>query len=302
MKNKVVLIGCGNVGMSYAYTLLNQKTKVNELVLVDIKKDRIIGEVMDMNHGLAFAPSKITIRVGDYNDCADATIVALCAGANQAPGETRMDLVTKNNLIFKEIINEVVLSGFKGIFLVATNPLDVMTYITYKCSSFDSSRVIGTGTTLDTARLRYLLSEKLNINTKNVHAYIMGEHGDSEFASWSNSYVGSVNIREYLSKEELDVIAASVKGAAYDIISKKGSTCYGIGMALTRITNAILDDEHAILTVSSYNKENDIYIGYPTIIGKEGVIGYTPIKLSEEEQISFNNSINVIKNVISNLN
>ena len=301
MKNKVVIIGCGNVGMSYAYALLNQKTKVNELVLIDIQRERIIGEAMDLNHGLAFAPSKLTIRVGEYADCKDAAIVCICAGANQSPGETRLDLVQKNNVIFKDIIGKVVESGFNGIFLVATNPLDIMTYITYKHSGFEPSRVIGSGTTLDTARLRYLLSDKLNVNTKNVHAYIMGEHGDSEFASWSNAYVGSVNVREYLHQDELDKIAHNVKTAAYDIINKKGATYYGIGMVLVRITNAILDDEHSILTVSSYNKEHDLFVGYPSIVGKDGIVGYTPIKLTEDEQKALDNSISVIKNVINGL-
>lgn len=301
MKNKVVIIGCGNVGMSYAYALLNQKTKVTEIVLIDIQKDRIIGEVMDLNHGLAFAPSKLIIKVGDYDDCRDASIVCLCAGANQGPGETRLDLVHKNNEIFKSIISKVVASGFNGIFLVATNPLDVMTYITYKHSGFDPSKVIGSGTTLDTARLRYLLSEKLSINTKNVHAYILGEHGDSEFPSWSNASIGSVNINEYLPREELDTIATEVKNAAYDIIAKKGATYYGIGMVLVRITNAILDDEHTILTVSSYNEEHDIYIGYPSIVGREGVIGYIPIKFNDEEKESFNNSVKIIKEVVDSI-
>lgn len=301
MNNKVIIIGCGNVGMSYAYALLNQKTKVNEIVLIDIQRERIIGEVMDLNHGLAFAPSKLTIRVGDYEDCKDAAIVCICAGANQAQGETRLDLVHKNNEIFKSIIDKVVESGFNGIFLIATNPLDVMTYITYKHSGFEPSKVIGTGTTLDTARLRYLLADKLKVNTKNVHAYIMGEHGDSEFASWSNAYVGAVRINEYLDKEELDKIAHSVKMAAYDIINKKGATYYGIGMVLVRITNAILDDENTILTVSSYDKKNDLFIGYPSIVGKSGIVGYVPIKLNNEEQLAFNNSINVIKKVIDDI-
>lgn len=301
MKNKVIIIGCGNVGMSYAYALLNQKTKVNELVLIDLQRERIVGEVMDLNHGLAFAPSKLSIRVGDYHECKDAAIVCICAGANQSPGESRLDLVHKNNEIFKNIISKVVESGFNGIFLVATNPLDVMTYITYKHSGFEPSKVIGSGTTLDTARLRYLIGQKLNVNTKNVHAYVMGEHGDSEFVSWSNAYVGSVNMSEYLAKEELDKIADSVKQAAYDIINKKGATYYGIGMVLVRITNAILDDENTILTVSSYNKEHNMFIGYPSIVGKNGIVGYIPIKLTEEEQKSFENSINVIKKVITDL-
>lgn len=301
MKNKVVIIGCGNVGMSYAYALLNQRTKVNELVLIDIQRERIVGEAMDLNHGLAFAPSKITIKVGEYSDCKDAAIVCICAGANQSPGETRLDLVQKNNAIFKDIIGKVVESGFNGIFLVATNPLDVMTYITYKHSGFEPSKVIGSGTTLDTARLRYLLSEKLNVNAKNVHAYIMGEHGDSEFAAWSNAYVGSIPVSEYLAHDELDKIAHNVKRAAYEIINKKGATYYGIGMVLVRITNAILDDEHTILTISSYDKNNDLFIGYPAIVGRDGVVGRVAVKLTDEEQKALDNSIGVIKNVIDGL-
>jgi L-lactate dehydrogenase len=299
MKNKVIIIGCGNVGMSYAYALLNRTTKVTELVLIDIQRERIVGEVMDLNHGLAFAPSKLTIRVGDYGDCKDATIVCICAGANQSRGESRLDLVNKNNAIFKYIVGKVVESGFNGIFLVATNPLDIMTYITYKHSGFEPSKIIGSGTTLDTARLRFLISNKLNISIKNVHAYIMGEHGDSEFASWSNAYIGTVNISEYLTKDELDKIADGVKRAAYDIINKKGATYYGIGIALVRITNAILDDEHSILTVSSYNKQHDLFIGYPAVIGKDGIIGYIPLKLNNEEQKQFDNSVDIIKKVIN---
>ena len=301
MKDKVVIIGCGNVGMSYAYALLNQRTKVSELVLIDIDEKRTMGEAADLNHGLAFAPSKLIIKVGNYEDCRDASVVCICAGARQEPNESRMDLVHKNTKIFRDIISMVIASNFNGIFLIASNPVDVMSYVTYKCSGFDASKIIGTGTTLDTARVRYMISDKLTINAKNVHAYILGEHGDSEFASWSNAYIGSVNINQYLSLDELDDIALDVKTAAYDIIDKKGSTYYGIGMVLVRITNAILDDEHSVLTVSSYNKENDIFIGYPSIVGRNGITGYIPISLTEEECNMFDNSIKVIKDVISNL-
>ena len=190
MNNKVVIIGCGNVGMSYAYALVNQKSYVHELVLIDLNKEKTQGEAMDLNHCLAFAPSRISIKAGDYSDCKGASIVCIAAGANQNPGETRMDLLNKNSRIFKDIVSKVMESGFDGIFLVATNPLDVMTYLTWKYSGLDSSRVIGSGTCLDSARLRYLIGEKLNINPKNVHAYVIGEHGDSEFVSWSNAYVG----------------------------------------------------------------------------------------------------------------
>ena len=190
MNNKVVLIGCGNVGMSYAYALLNQRTSVQELVLIDLDKERIEGEAMDLNHCLAFAPSKIDIKVGDYSDCKDASIVVIAAGANQNPGETRMDLINKNSKIFKSIVTEVMNSGFDGIFLVATNPLDVMTYLTWKYSGLEAHRVLGSGTSLDTARLRYLIASKLDISPKNVHAYVIGEHGDSEFVPWSNVNIG----------------------------------------------------------------------------------------------------------------
>ena len=209
MKNKVVIIGCGNVGMSYAYAIVNQQTFVNELVLIDLDKDRVIGEVMDLNHCLAFSPSKISIKAGDYSDCADASIVCIAAGANQNPGETRMDLINKNSVIFKSIVDSVMSNGFAGIFLIATNPLDVMTYITWKYSGIDSSRVIGSGTSLDTSRLKYMIGERLDVNPKDVHAFVMGEHGDSEFVPWSNANISLQNIRDYLTDDELDSIYAN---------------------------------------------------------------------------------------------
>lgn len=301
MNNKVVIIGCGNVGMSYAYALLNQRTYVNELVLIDLNKDRIVGEMMDLNHCLAFAPSKIQIKVGEYKDCSDAKIVCIAAGANQNPGETRMDLINKNSKIFKSIVENVMSSGFNGIFLVATNPLDVMTYLTYKYSNLPASKVIGTGTTLDTARLRYLISEKININPKNIHAYVIGEHGDSEFVPWSNVNVGLQNISNFLSQEDLDKIYDDVKNAAYKIINKKGATYYGIGMCLVRITNAILGDEKTIMTVSGYDESNDVYVGLPYVIDRTGIHGKIYINLNEQETQKLQNSINVIKDAISKI-
>ena len=256
--NKVVIIGCGNVGMSYAYALLNQRTAVSELALIDLNQDRIEGEVMDLNHCLAFAPSKINIKVGTYQDCKDASIVCIAAGANQNPGETRMDLITKNSKIFKNIIDQVMENGFRGIFLVATNPLDVMTYLTWKYSGLPTSQIIGSGTSLDTSRLRYLGGERLNINPKNIHAYVIGEHGDSEFVPWSNANIGLQNIHRFLDSETLENIRVQVKNAAYEIINRKGATYYGIGMCLVRITNAILGDENSIITVSSYDENNDV--------------------------------------------
>ena len=200
-KNKVVIIGCGNVGMSYAYALINQRTYVNELALIDLNYERIEGEVMDLNHCLAFAPSKIDIKVGSYEDCKDASIVVIAAGANQNPGETRMDLINKNSEIFKSIIDKVMDNWFDGIFLVATNPLDVMTYLVQKYSGLPYNRVIGSGTSLDTARLRYIIGEKLSINPKNVHGYVIGEHGDSEFVPWSNVNIGLQNIKSFLNEK-----------------------------------------------------------------------------------------------------
>lgn len=301
MKNKVVLIGCGNVGMSYAYALLNQRTSVNELVLVDLNKERIEGEAMDLNHCLAFAPSKLDIKAGDYEDCSDADIVVIAAGANQKEGETRMDLIHKNSAIFRSIVSNVVSSGFQGIFVVATNPLDIMTYLTWKYSGFDSSRVIGTGTSLDTARLRYLIGKELDINPKNIHAYVIGEHGDSEFVPWSNVNIGLQKVSQFLEINELEKIALDVRNSAYEIIDRKGATCYGIGMCLAYITNAILSDENRIITVSNYDPENQIYIGTPAIINRNGIKTRIYIELDQEETLKMRNSVDVIKEAIEKL-
>lgn len=302
MNKKVVVIGCGNVGMSYIYALLNQKTNVQELVLIDLDQERIIGEVMDLNHCLAFAPSKIDIKVGDYSDCKDATLVVIAAGANQNPGETRMDLINKNSKIFKNIVTSVVESGFDGIFLVATNPLDIMTYLTWKYSNFPTNKVIGSGTSLDTSRLRYIVADKLKISPKNVHAYVIGEHGDSEFVPWSNANVGLQNISDFLTTEELNKIYIDVRDSAYEIINRKGATYYGIGMCLVRITNAILNDENSIITVSSYDSNNGIFVGGPTVLNNEGVRERVYVKLNEEETIKLQSSIDKIKNAINKLN
>lgn len=299
--NKVIIIGCGNVGMSYAFSLLNQNTNVNELVLIDINKDRIIGEAMDLNHCLAFSPSKIDIRVGDYSDCRDAKLIVIAAGANQNPGETRMDLINKNSKIFKSIITEVMKNNFKGYFLVATNPLDIMTYITYKYSGMTPNKVIGSGTSLDTARLRYIVGEKVGINPKSIHTYVIGEHGDSEFVLWSSALIGSEKIDKYLTQDEMIKIEDDVRNAAYEIIDRKGATYYGIAMCLTRITTAILNNENTIITVSSYDEENDIYFSTPSVINKDGATKKMKIELNNEEQEKLENSINVIKDAIKRI-
>lgn len=301
MKNKIVIVGCGNVGMSYAYALLNQRTYVNELILIDINTRKLEGEVMDLNHCLAYSPSKINIKLGNYNDCSDAKIVVIAAGANQAVGETRMDLINKNSVIFKSIVESVMASGFNGIFLVATNPLDVMTYLTYKYSKLPHSRVLGTGTTLDTARLRYMIGDKVGISPKDIEAYVIGEHGDSEFIPWSNASIALKGIDAYLKEEEKDRIEHDVRNSAYEIIDRKGATYYGIGMCLARITDAILGDENIILSVSAYDKENDIYISTPAIVNNSGVKEKIYIPLNEEEKDKIKNSIRVIKDAIKNL-
>jgi len=301
MNNKVVIVGCGNVGMSYAYALLNQKTNVQELVLIDLNKDRIIGEAMDLNHCLAFAPSKIQIKAGDYSDCKDAKIVCIAAGANQKEGETRMDLIHKNSAIFKSIVTEVMNSGFNGIFLIATNPLDIMTYLTWEYSGLPHNQIIGSGTSLDTARLRYMIGDKLNVNPKNVHAYVIGEHGDSEFVPWSNANIGLQNIKEFLNEEELDNIYVNVRDAAYDIIDRKGATCYGIGMCLVRITNAILGDENSIITISTYDKNNNVFVGLPAVINANGVREKVYVNLTKEEEDRLQKSIDVIKDAINKI-
>ena len=301
MNNKVVIIGCGNVGMSYAYALFNQRTYVNELVLIDVNTKKVEGEVMDLNHCLAYSPSKINIKRGEYSDCRDAKIVVIAAGANQNPGETRMDLIHKNSKIFKGIVENVMNSGFDGIFLVATNPLDVMTYLTYKYSGLPHNKVLGTGTTLDTARLKYLISEKVGVSPKDIHAYVMGEHGDSEFVPWSNANIALKHINYYLTEEEKMKIEDDVRNSAYEIINRKGATYYGIGMCLVRITNAILGDENVILSVSAYDKEHDIYISTPAIVNNSGVKEKIFVPFNQEETEKIKTSINVIKEAINKI-
>lgn len=244
---KVVLIGTGMVGMSFAYSLVNQGGICNELVLIDINKERAIGEAMDLNHGLAFAKSNMKISAGTYRDCKDADIVVISAGVAQKEGETRLDLLQRNTEVFRSIITPVVKSGFDGIFLVATNPVDIMTRVTYELSRFGASRVIGTGTSLDTARLRYLLGDYFTVDPKNIHAYVIGEHGDSEFVPVSQVMLGTKHVTEILDNDgnsycidDMQSIEEQVRTSAYKIIEAKRATYYGIGMAITRIVKAII--------------------------------------------------------------
>jgi L-lactate dehydrogenase len=281
--------------MSYAYALLNQRTYVNKLMLIDLDRTRVEGEVADLNHCLPYAPSKISINVGEYEDCKDARIVVIAAGANQKPGETRTDLIHKNAKIFKDIVGKVMKSGFRGIFLVATNPLDVMTYLTYQYSRLPANRVIGTGTSLDTARLQLIIGKKLCINPKNIQSYVIGEHGDSEFIPWSNANICLQNIKQFFTQKELDEIEDNVRNAAYEIINKKGATYYGIGMAMVKITNAILGNENTIIPLSVYDEVNDVYVGLPAILNELGVKRRIKLELTKEEEAKLQHSIDVIK-------
>jgi L-lactate dehydrogenase len=304
--NKIALIGTGFVGSSYAFALLNQGI-ANELVLIDMNNEKADGDARDLNHGLAFA-SPMKIHAGDYNDCKEADIVVITAGANQKRGETRLDLVGKNIKIFKGIVEQVMDSGFDGIFLVATNPVDILTYATWKFSGLPKERVIGSGTILDTARLRYLVGEHFDIDTRNIHAYIMGEHGDTEFPVWSHTTIGASHISELIDmnndevQKDLNDIFVNVKDAAYQIIERKGATYYGIAMGLARITKAIFNDENSILTVSalleSEYDQKDIYIGVPAIINREGIRKVVELPLNENEKSRFNHSAQTLKSVM----
>lgn len=298
MKNKVVIVGTGNVGLSYAYALINQSTPVQELVLIDIDKERTIGEALDLSHGTSYGQNHIKVKAGDYQDCADADIVCICAGANQEVGETRLDLVAKNKIVFESVVKQVVASGFDGIFLIATNPVDIMTHYTWQVSGFARHKVIGSGTTLDTARLRYELSKASEISPHNVHAYIIGEHGDSEFVPWECATIGTQPITDYLNAEQMLAIENSVKNAAYEIISKKGNTSYGIGMCLVKITNAILNNENTILSVSTYDEHNDVFIGLPAIINHHGIKKKLHLSLSKESESRLQKSIDIIKSYL----
>ncbi len=302
---KVVLIGTGMVGMSFAYALVNQGGICNELVLIDVNKARADGEAMDLNHGLAFAKSNMKIYAGDYHDCKDADIVVIAAGVAQKEGETRLDLLQRNTEVFRSIIKPVVKSGFDGIFLVATNPVDIMTRVTYELSRFGASRVIGTGTSLDTARLRYLLGDYFTVDPKNIHAYVIGEHGDSEFVPLSQVMLATKQVSEILEDErneycmdDMKKIEEQVRTAAYKIIEAKRATYYGIGMAITRIVKAILGDENSVLTVSAklcgeYDTKNT-FVGVPCIIGKNGVKSIIELSLTEDEKNKFRNSCSIL--------
>ena len=289
--------------MSMAYAMLN-RGGISELVLIDIDKDKIKGEEMDLSHGLAFAPSKMVIKAGDYADCKDAQVAVITAGVAQKPGQTRLELAEINARIIKDVVKKLMMSGFNGIIVMASNPVDLMTYVAAEVSGLPKNQVFGTGTVLDTARLRYMIGEYLNVATKNIHAYILGEHGDSSFVLWKYAMVGCKGIIDVMkdnhhSMKKLNELHQEVVNAAYEIIQKKKATYYGIGVALSRIVKAIVDNENSILTISTYldNQygENDVFIGVPAIINSNGVREIVELELTKEEQEKLDNSCNIMK-------
>lgn len=311
-KSKVVIVGTGFVGMSYAYALLNQGT-VEELILVDINKEKAQGEAMDLNHGLAFAPRKMTIKAGDYSECQDAGLVVITAGVNQKPGESRIDLLNRNANIIQSVIRQIMDSGFDGIILTASNPVDILTYVAWKESKLPSSRVIGSGTSLDTARLRYEISQYINIDSRNIHAYILGEHGDSEFVCWSNAFIGAkpikdvINTMKEINFDNLDKIYKKVRDAAQEIIKRKKASYYGIGMALVRITSAIFNNENRIMPISVYNDgiydiDSDLYIGLPAVLNRDGIHHIVKLNLSVQENNKLKKSAKLLKDSLNKMN
>lgn len=305
---RVALVGCGMVGMSYAYALLNSDL-CNELILIDINEDKAQGEAMDLNHGLCFSSSHMKIRAGSFEDCAYADLVVITASAgSRKPGQTRFDLLNNNVQVFKTFISKIVASGFNGIFLVASNPVDIMTRVTYELSGFPANRVIGSGTTLDTARLRYLIGDYFQADPHSVHGYVIGEHGDSEFVPFSQLNLSTKNVEEFFTderfkndykREDVEKIIEKVKNSGADVIKKKGATYYGIGMSLVRITKAIFGDENSVITVSSrLNGEygmRDVYLGLPAYVNRNGVRRILPLNLRDEEVEKLRNSYNILK-------
>lgn len=305
-KRKIMLVGTGFVGMSFAYSMLSEKG-IDELVLVDVNEDKAKGEQMDLNDGLVYADTKMKISAGTYADAADTNIVVLTAGAAQKPGQTRLDLVKINANITKSVCKALKENNFNGILVVANNPVDIMTYVAWKESGLPKNHVIGSGTVLDTARLRHALSERLGFADSNIHAYIMGEHGDSSFVPWIHTYIGCKNLLEYLdendiSLSELQEIYIDVRDKAYKIIELKRATYYGIGLALKRIVSCILNNERAILPVSVYQNgeygKEGYFIGTPSVVGSNGVEQVIRLHLNENDQQRFDHSFDTLKNTI----
>lgn len=304
---KIAIVGCGFVGSSSAFAIM-QSGLFSEMVLIDVDRNRAEGEALDIAHGIPFA-SPMKIYAGDYSDVSDAAMIVVTAGAAQKPGETRLDLVNKNVGIFKSIIPEIRKSGFEGILLIVSNPVDVLTYAAIKMSGLPEGRVIGSGTVLDTARLRYMLGEHLNVDPRDVHAYVMGEHGDSEMVAWSSATVAGVPLNDFCElhghKEHKATearIAEDVKNSAYTIIEKKRATYYGVAMTVRRICTAIMRDEKCVLPVSSlmvgeYGLD-DISISMPTVVGRDGVVTRVPVSIDAAEEAELHKSADALRAIM----
>jgi len=300
-KTRIVIIGVGAVGSTTAYTLL-LRGRMDELVLIDANNEKAIGDALDMNHGLAFV-SRSKVWAGNYEDCAEADIIIITAGAAQRPGEARTDLLKRNISIFESITTEVLKYNQHGILLIASNPVDVMSYFTWKKSAWPAKRVIGSGTLLDSARFRYLIGDKLSIDPRSVHAHIIGEHGDSELPVWSLANVAGSEI--VLTGNDKEEIFANTRDAAYRIIETKGATYYAIALALDRICTAILKNESAILNVSTlltgYYGINDVYLGVPCIVDRTGVRETLQLNINEKEKDLLRKSANKLKGLIRSI-
>jgi L-lactate dehydrogenase len=307
---RVVIIGAGNVGATFAYALLFRGLAA-EIVLIDANHARAEGEAMDLNHAEPFTyPTRVW--AGDYGDCAGAAIVVITAGAGQRPGETRLDLVKKNADIFEKIVPEVARRNPDGILLVATNPVDVLTQVSQKLSGLPPNRVIGSGTILDTARFRYLLGEHFGVEPRSVHAYIIGEHGDSEVPVWSLANIAGLRLADYAElngiahdQSLLDDLFRRTRDAAYHIIERKGATFYAVAAGLMRIVEAILRDQHTVLSVSSlildYYGINDLCLSLPTVVGRNGIERVLRLQLSETEQRALQHSAEVLRKTANTL-
>ena len=298
-----MIIGTGNVGASIGFSLVSQRTAVNKLVLIDINQDDAEGEAMDLRDTLAVSPTYIKISAGTYQkDAKDTDIAIFTAGAAQKKGgETRLELLNRNTKILKAVIKQLLEADFSGILLIVTNPVDVMSYLAMQYSGFPSHKIIGSGTILDSARLRYHLAAKLNVSPKSIHAYQIGEHGDSEFAIWSAASVGGQAIQKILKPTELQQIEEDTKLEAYKIIERKGATYYGIGACVTSIVNCIFNDERRVLPVSAYDTFSDTFFGFPSVVGRKGILCRLDTELTETEAIKLQSSINVIKKAINSV-
>lgn len=307
---KVAIVGCGFVGSATAFTLM-QSELFTEMVLIDVDRARAEGEALDIAHGMPFA-APMNIYAGTYDDAVDAAIIVVTAGANQQPGETRLDLVHKNVRIFKSIIPEIKQRDYQGILLVVSNPVDILTHVALKLSGLPDNRVIGSGTVLDTARFKYILGEHLGVDPRNVHARIIGEHGDSEIAAWSLANISGIPLNDFCElrghtdhQRNMDRIAEEVKNAAYEIIKKKRATYYGIAMTVKRVCEAITRDEKPILPVSNYIDGeyglHDIVLSMPAVVGASGIEYQVPIKINETETEQLKASAATLRSVIDKL-